>query len=116
MSPGSAYRCSADRSRRSRAGHGRARPTFYESNPARLGSPSRASGDPRLAANNSCIHNLCARHVTSRNSHNDRVEIPIGRAAALRPTSRGFLPWRLSDDGPGAVDRLVMGRHPKPFT
>jgi hypothetical protein len=32
---------------------------------------------------------------------NDRVEIPIERATSLRPTSRGFLPWRVSDDGPG---------------
>jgi hypothetical protein len=28
------------------------------------------------------------------------VEIPIARAAAPPPTLRGFLLWRLSDDGP----------------
>jgi hypothetical protein len=37
------------------------------------------------------------------------VEIPIELAAPGRPTSRGFLPWRLSDDGPVPVDRPVMG-------
>jgi hypothetical protein len=36
--------------------------------------------------------------------------------APSRPTSRGFLPWRLSDDGPGASRVVAMGRHPKPFT
>jgi hypothetical protein len=30
------------------------------------------------------------------------VEIPIAPAAPACPTSHGFLPWRLSDDGPGA--------------
>jgi hypothetical protein len=39
----------------------------------------------------------------------DRLEIPIEPAAAFRPTSRGFLPCRLSDDGPGARHRLVIG-------
>src|SRR5215468_3514521 len=29
---------------------------------------------------------------------------------------RGFLPWRLSDDGPDACGTVVMGRRPKPFT
>jgi len=32
------------------------------------------------------------------------------------PTSRAFLHWRLSDDGPGASRIVAMGRHPKPFT
>ena len=32
------------------------------------------------------------------------------------PTSRAFLHWRLSDDGPGARRSVAMGRHPKPFT
>ena len=43
-------------------------------------------------------------------------EIPIALAAPSLPTSRGFLPWRLSDAGPGACRTVVMGRHPKPFT
>jgi hypothetical protein len=30
--------------------------------------------------------------------------------------SRGFLPWRLPDAGPGATSPPVDGRHPKPFT
>jgi hypothetical protein len=29
---------------------------------------------------------------------------------------RGFILWRLSDDGPGASRTVTMGRHPKPFT
>src|ERR1700704_6372608 len=32
------------------------------------------------------------------------------------PTSRAFLHWRLSDDGPGASRIVPDGRHPKPFT
>ncbi len=43
-------------------------------------------------------------------------QIPIAIAARSRSTSRGFLPWRLSDDGPGTRRIVVMGRHPKPFT
>jgi len=31
-------------------------------------------------------------------------------------TSRAFLHWRLSDDGPGASRIVPIGRHPKPFT
>jgi len=30
--------------------------------------------------------------------------------------TRGFVPWRLSDDGPGASRTVSMGRHPKPST
>src|SRR5580692_13226561 len=33
-----------------------------------------------------------------------------------RHTSRGFIHWRLSDDGPGASRIVPIGRHPKPFT
>jgi len=32
------------------------------------------------------------------------------------PHTRGFLPWRLSDTGPGTSPTVAMGRHPKPFT
>src|ERR1700693_3993574 len=32
------------------------------------------------------------------------------------PTSRAFLHWRLSDDGPVASRIVSIGRHPKPFT
>jgi hypothetical protein len=45
-----------------------------------------------------------------------RDQISIARAAAVLPTSRAFLHWRLSDDGPGASRIVAMGRHPKPFT
>ena len=43
-------------------------------------------------------------------------EIPIALAAPPCLTTRGFLPWRLSDAGPGACPTVAMGRHPKPFT
>jgi hypothetical protein len=42
-------------------------------------------------------------------------QIPIARGT-IAPSPRGFLPWRLSDDGPGASRIVPMGRHPKPFT
>src|SRR6202049_3377264 len=32
------------------------------------------------------------------------------------PTSRAFLHWRLSDDGPVRAAPPSRGRHPKPFT
>ena len=41
-------------------------------------------------------------------------QIPIGQN--LRSSSRGFVPWRLSDAGPGASGCACDGRHPKPFT
>jgi hypothetical protein len=31
-------------------------------------------------------------------------------------TSRGFVLWRLSDDGPATSHIVAIGRHPKPFT
>jgi hypothetical protein len=43
-------------------------------------------------------------------------EIPIALAAPACPITRAFLPWRLSDAGPGACLTVAMGRHPKPFT
>ena len=43
-------------------------------------------------------------------------EIPIAFAAPPCLTSRGFLPWRLSEAGPGACRAVAMGRHPKPFS
>jgi hypothetical protein len=43
-------------------------------------------------------------------------EIPAASDAPPRYTSRGFLHWRLSDDGPGASRIVPIGRHPKPFT
>src|SRR3979490_1171204 len=48
-------------------------------------------------------------------SHDGR-QIPIASDAPPRHTSRGFLHWRLSDDGPGASRIVPDGRHPKPFT
>src|SRR6266850_597269 len=46
----------------------------------------------------------------------DSRQIPIASDAPPRHTSRGFLHWRLSDDGPGASRIVPDGRHPKPFT
>jgi hypothetical protein len=48
----------------------------------------------------------------------DNGQVLIGQSPQHRHTfpHRGFLHWRLSDDGPGASRIVVMGRHPKPFT
>src|SRR5713101_6699941 len=46
----------------------------------------------------------------------DSRQIPIACDAPSRPTSRGFLPWRFSDAGPGVRGAVIMGRHPKTFT
>jgi hypothetical protein len=45
-------------------------------------------------------------------------EIPIALHRSPRPISRGFLPWRLSDDGPGAKPLRQHGaviRNPSHF-
>ena len=45
------------------------------------------------------------------------TQIPIAeRAAPSAHFTRGFVPWRLSDDGPGASRTISMSRHPKPIT
>jgi len=51
-------------------------------------------------------------------AHTFRVtQIPIAEPAAPSAHfTRGFVPWRLSDDGPGASRTVSMGRHPKPCT
>ena len=45
-------------------------------------------------------------------------QAPIDQSPRHRHTfpQRGFLHWRLSDDGPGASRIVPGGRHPKPFT
>jgi len=52
-------------------------------------------------------------HSQPRNPHS---EIPTASDVPPHHTSRGFLHWRLSDDGPGASRIVPDGRHPKPFT
>src|SRR5262245_5273819 len=49
-----------------------------------------------------------------RPARHTQITIEIAALACL--TTRGFLPWRLSDAGPGACGIVAMGRHPKPFT
>ena len=44
----------------------------------------------------------------------DSRQIPIASDAPPCHTSRGFLHWRLSDDGPGASRIVPDGRHLKP--
>src|SRR5882757_1587285 len=46
----------------------------------------------------------------------DSRQIPIACDAPSRSTSRGFLPWRFADAGPGVRGAVIMGRHPKTFT
>ena len=57
--------------------------------------------------------------VNAPQQHTVGIEIPIASDAPLCPTSRGFLPWRLSDAGrrpPNMPRRPSSGRHPKLFT
>ena len=45
------------------------------------------------------------------------TQIPIAEPAAPSAHfTRGFVPWRLSDDGPAASPTISIGRHPKPST
>src|SRR5262245_29491808 len=48
-----------------------------------------------------------------RPARHTQITIEIAALACL--TTRGFLPWRLSDAGPGACGIVAMGRHPKPL-
>ena len=62
----------------------------------------RCDGDPDLQ------HRLRgAAADTNRTARSS--QIPIARASLSRTTSRGFLPWRLSDDGPGARGSVSHG-------
>jgi len=70
-----------------------------------------------------------SKPITQSGAHNQLIPAPH-RLLHTRPvpsnrhsaqhcplsTSRGFLLWRLSDDGPGACRTAAMGRRPKPFT
>jgi hypothetical protein len=51
----------------------------------------------------------------NRAAHPSRPNPHSARGTGV-PQTRGFLPWRLSDTGPGACRIAAMGRHPKPFT
>ena len=76
--------------------------------------PTRlAPQPPRSPAQHSLSIAAARLNQAARPRH---AEIPIALAAPSCLTSRGFLPWRLSDTGPGACRTVVMGRHPKPFT
>ena len=59
---------------------------------AQIGLAFLLPSDPSLATTTARLRGRSASHVTSGRILNRRVEIPIERAAALRPTSRGFLP------------------------
>jgi hypothetical protein len=59
---------------------------------AQIGLAFLLPSDPSLAATTARLRACSASHVISGRILNGRVEIPIERAAALRPTSRGFLP------------------------
>jgi hypothetical protein len=54
--------------------------------------------------------------LNARGQQITSAENPIASDALLRSTSRGFLPWRFSDAGPGVRGTIIMGRHPKTFT
>jgi hypothetical protein len=112
MSPPSIVRpCSADRSRWSSTSSLSVRPSVYPAEPAKLGSASGSSCQaPRASLPPLSGFTTAPPAMSSPPCIvNGYVEIPIERAAPLRPTSRGFLPWRLSDDGPGARGWIPMG-------
>ena len=54
--------------------------------------------------------------LNARGQQITSAENPIASDALLRSTSRGFLPWRFADAGPGVRGTIIMGRHPKTFT
>ena len=77
---------------------------------AQIGLALPLPGDPNLVATIAPLRYRSPSHVIGSRILHRRVEIPIERAvSSLRSTSRGFLPWRLSDDGPVRGDRLPMG-------
>jgi hypothetical protein len=69
---------------------------------AGIGAAFLLPGAPSLVAATIRLHYRSAGNVISAPIVNRYVEIPIQRAAQSRLTSRGFFPWRLSDDGPAA--------------
>jgi hypothetical protein len=58
--------------------------------------PSRTS----LVATTARLRDHSAGNIISGLILKRRLEISIERAVPLRPASRGFLPWRLSDADP----------------
>jgi hypothetical protein len=89
--------------RRHRAGH--------DQHPIQLSMPANASiGAPALTLG------VIVRR-TGPPSHAPSQPIPHSARGSLGcPISRGFVPWRLSDAGPGACGEALGGRHPKPIT
>jgi hypothetical protein len=80
--------------------------------------PSTAASQPArtsrtLAPSRSLTSNAPNAFIGPQRARRDR-QIPIGQN--LRSSSRGFVPWRLSDAGPGASGCVCASRHPKPFT
>src|SRR6266700_3813160 len=61
------------------------------------------------------LRSLPKELLNARRQQITSAENPIASDALLRPTSRGFLPWRFADAGPG-VRGAIIGRHPKTFT
>jgi len=59
---------------------------------AQIGLGPLLPGYRSLVATTARLRHHSARHLISGRILNGRVEIPIEPAAALRPTSRGFLP------------------------
>ena len=59
---------------------------------------------------------IARNRVRPRRSHKPSRSNLHSAPPTPRIPYRGFLPWRLSDAGPGASRIVPMGRHPKPFT
>src|ERR1700722_3958421 len=75
------------------------RPVFSVARQARSALAFLLSANPNLIVSTARLPQRSARRVRSSYALNGRGEIPMERAEALPPTSRGFLPWRLSYDG-----------------
>ena len=55
------------------------------------------------------LRTLTKEPINPPRQHTASAEIPIASDAPPRPTSRGFLPWRFADAGPGVRRATIMG-------
>lgn len=73
-----------------------------QSNPARSSAASNNNAHNQRSNLNPKLPSCCRATAASCGHSVHYSQIPIAGTAARAPISRGFLPWRLSDDGPAA--------------